>query len=178
MEPASPCPPVDEESLIAAAQQDAGAFGVLYQRHVQRIYQYMRYRTGTTPDAEELTAQTFMRALEYLPRYRCTGVPFQMWLYRIANSVLVGHRRQQRTVALPEDLPAPPAAPGLEEVELRRELLDELYRLPDNQQQVLVLRFAQELSYEEIAAVTGRTPGALRQLAYRALQTLRERMDG
>jgi RNA polymerase sigma-70 factor (ECF subfamily) len=166
----------NEGALIAAAKRDPAAFGVLYQRHAQRIYQYLRYRSGLTEDVEELTAQTFLRALEYLPRYQWNGAPFVTWLYRIANSLLVSQRRRPTPTALPDDLPAPPLGPGLEEVELRQELWKEYYRLPEVQQHVLLLRFVQDLSYDEIAEIMGRTPGALRQLAYRAVQTLRERM--
>lgn len=171
-----PAPTTDEQELIAAAQRDPAAFAFLYERHVHRIYQYALYRTGSAAEAEDVTAQTFVRALEYLPRYRWQGAPFVVWLYRIADSVLAKGRRRPRPGARPADLAAPPPGADLEEQELRRELLANLHRLPDDQQQVLVLRFAQGLRYEEIAQVTGRTPGALRQLVYRSLQTLRERM--
>lgn len=177
MEPVPRTVPPDEGALIAAAQRDPAAFGALYERFVQPIYQYFRYRTGTAEDAEELTAQTFLRALEHLPTYQYKGVPFIVWLYRIANSVLVAQHRRPRPTALPDDLPAPSLGPGLEEVELRQELMREFCRLPEVQQQVLLLRFVQDLSYEEVSEVMGRKPGALRQLAYRAVQTLRERMD-
>lgn len=173
---ALPAPAGDEPQLIAAAQKDPAAFGPLYERHVQQVYRYNLYRTGSVAEAEEVTAQTFMRALEYLPRYVWQGAPFVVWLYRIADSVLAKGRRRPRWVCLPPDLAAPPPGLDLEQAELRQELLTELYRLPETQQQVLIQRFSLGLSYDEMAAVTGRTAGSLRQLAYRALETLRERM--
>lgn len=175
MEAAIPGSGSDESALIAAAQRDRTAFAALYERHVSRIYQYCLCRTGSGADAEEATAQTFLRALEYIGRYRWTGAPFVVWLYRIADSVLHKSLRRPSAGPLPPDLAAPPI-PGLEEAELRHDLLRELYRLPAEHQQVLILRFGQGLSYEEIAAVVDRTPGALRQLVFRSLQTLRERM--
>ncbi|HYF77135.1 MAG TPA: RNA polymerase sigma factor [Symbiobacteriaceae bacterium] len=175
MECLQPGPGADERSLIIAAQRDRTAFAVLYERHLSRIYQYCLCRTGSQVDAEEVTAQTFLRALEYLGRYKWTGAPFVVWLYRIADSVILKSRRRPPAGPLPADLAGPPL-PGLEEEELRQDLLRELYRLPQEHQQVLILRFGQELSYDEIAAVVDRTPGALRQLVFRSLQTLRERM--
>lgn len=165
----------DEPVLIAAAQRDRTAFAPLYERHLDRIYQYSLCRTGNVAEAEEVTAQTFLRALEYLDRYRWTGAPFVVWLYRIADSVIHKCRRRPAPGPLPPDLAAP-LLPGLEEEERRQDLLRELYRLPVEHQRVLILRFAQGLPYEEIAAVVDRTPGALRQLVFRSLQTLRERM--
>ncbi len=176
MEPIPKTAPPDEGALIAAAQRDPAAFEALYERCLPPIYQYFRYRTGAAEDAEELTAQTFLRALEHLPRYQYKGVPFVIWLYRIANSLLADQRRRPRPTTLPEDLPAPSLGPGLEEVELRQALIREFYVLPEAQQQVLLLRFVQDLTYAEVSAVMGRTPDALRQLAHRAVQTLRERM--
>ncbi|MDB4894941.1 MAG: hypothetical protein JWN15_1203 [Firmicutes bacterium] len=108
MEPATRNDSPDEGALIAAAKRDPAAFGVLYQRHAQRIYQYLRYRSGAAEDAEELTAQTFLRALEYLPRYQWNGAPFVTWLYRIANSLLVSQRRRPSPTALPDDRLYPP----------------------------------------------------------------------
>lgn len=175
MECPTPRPGPDEEALVRAAQLDRTAFAPLYEMHAPRIYQYSLCRTGSAAEAEEVTAQTFLRALEYLDRYRWTGAPFVVWLYRIADSVMLKSRRRPAPGALPPDLVAP-AVPGLEEEEQRLDLLRELYRLPTEHQRVLILRFAQRLSYEEIAAVTDRTPGALRQLVFRALQTMRERM--
>jgi RNA polymerase sigma-70 factor, ECF subfamily len=168
----------DEPAQVAAAQRNPADFGPLYERYVHRIFQYCLYRTGSRHDADEMTAQTFMRALEYLPRYRWQGAPFAAWLYRIADSVIHKSKRRSRPVQALPDLPWI-AAPdlGLEEQELRQDLLRELYGLPDVQQQVLVLRFAQGLTYDEMAQVVDRTPAALRQLVYRALQTLRERMN-
>lgn len=176
MKPARTPPPDHEAALVAAAKADPSAFGPLYDQHVQRIYQYIRYRVGSAAEAEELTAQTFARALEHLPRYRYAGVPFIVWLYRIASNLVVAEARRRKPVPLPEDLPAPAVSDRWEALEQRDSLLREFYRLPDLQQQVLSLRYAQDLSYEEIASVMGRTPVALRQLTHRALQSLRKRM--
>jgi len=80
-----------EDRLIELAKGDAEAFGELYQRHVDRIYNYVFYRTGNVADAEDLTARTFHQALGSIHRYVDQGVPFAAWLYRIAHNLVANY---------------------------------------------------------------------------------------
>ena len=75
----------EESILIERAKTDREAFGQLYERYVDRIYNYVYYRTGNAADAEDLTARIFERALNHIGNYRDQGVPFSAWLYRIAH---------------------------------------------------------------------------------------------
>ncbi|MER3406325.1 MAG: hypothetical protein C4289_15145, partial [Chloroflexota bacterium] len=78
------CSQEDDAVLVRRAQADPQAFGDLYRRYVRRVYTYLYYRTGRVEDAEDLTAQTFARALAHLPRYDERRLPFSAWLLRIA----------------------------------------------------------------------------------------------
>src|SRR5512138_2277478 len=85
----------DEAASISASQQDPSAFSGLYDRYVQPVYRYLYYRTGSASDAEDLTSQTFLSALEALPQYRHRGC-FAAWLFRIARGKLIDFQRKER----------------------------------------------------------------------------------
>ena len=80
----------DEEILNRASQGDLDAFGLLYERYIDRIYNYVYYRTGNVSDAEDLTARVFQRAMNHISSYTDRGVPFSAWLYRIAHNLEIG----------------------------------------------------------------------------------------
>ena len=82
-----------EAKLVSQARDDPDAFAALYDMYVGRVYHYAYRRLGTHADAEDLTSQTFQRALEALPRYESRGLPFGAWLFRIAHNLLVDHFR-------------------------------------------------------------------------------------
>jgi len=86
-----------DSALIARTQEDTEAFGLLYERYVGRIYNYIYYRTGNHQDAEDLAARTFYQALRHISRYVDRGAPFSAYLYRIAhNAVANWHRDRSR----------------------------------------------------------------------------------
>ena len=103
----------DERALIASARADPAAFGTLYERHVDRIYAYLRTRTRSPEDAADLTQHAFLQALRSLPRYRARSLPFAAWLFRIARNASINFHRDRRTTVAWEFLPEalqPPAA--------------------------------------------------------------------
>jgi RNA polymerase sigma-70 factor (ECF subfamily) len=171
----------DEERLVQAAQHDPAAFGPLYARYQDRLYTYLRTRTGTTEDAADLTQQVFVRALEALPRYRREGVSLAAWLFRIArNAATDWQRRQRPTVpwdAVPEAFHpcAPETADG---ALLRREAFAPLYALLATldapTREALILRFTAQLTLAEIGAVLDKSEEAARKQITRALHTLKE----
>ena len=77
-----------DDELAERAKIESDAFGVLYDRHVKRIYNYVYYRIGRSQEAEDLTERVFMQALENLPRYEFRGAPFSAWLFRIAHNLV------------------------------------------------------------------------------------------
>ncbi len=170
----------DEPGLLARARQrDAAAFGLLYERHVERVYRYIAYRTVRQSVAEDLTSEVFLNAWKKIEHYEDRGHTFRAWLLRLAhNEVVDFYRTRKPDTSLPEqeiDMPALGGPDLLSELRAdRAELLHAVRRLPDDWQQLLLLRFVEELSFEEIATVLGKTSNACRQMQHRALARLRE----
>lgn len=174
-----------EERLIERAKRDADAFGALYERYVDRIYSYIYYRVGSVPDAEDLTARVFYRALAHIGAYRQRGAPFAAWLYRIAHNLVANwHRDRSRRPEILLDDAATHAERGAsphelaEQSEDARTLLSAMARLPAERQQLLILKFVDEMSNVEIAHVMGRTEGAIKSLYHRTLIALRDELSG
>lgn len=167
---------LDEKLLIEAAQRDPRHFADLYRMHFDRVYAYVARRVATRSDAQDLTAEVFQQALANLGRFEWRGVPFAAWLYRIAaNAVTDHHHRTVQNQNVPQD-----PEPGQEEDESaeRRAFLYRAVRdLPVDQRRVIEMRFAEERSIAEIARVLGRSEGAVKQLQFRALRSLRARLD-
>ena len=167
----------DEAILVKRAQKgDLDAFGVLYQRYVDRVYRYMCVRLGDPAEAEDLTAEVFLRALEKLDSFRWRGVPFGAWLFRLAHNIAVDYWRKRRPL---HSLGAVSAGHNgdvekrLEREALIQEIRDALELLTPLQQQVLTLRFAAGLSIAETARVMGKREGAVKNLQHKALKALR-----
>ena len=171
----------DESLLIEQAKSDPGAFGLLYENYLQKIYNYVYYRTGNHHDAEDLTAKTFQRAMKHISRYEQRGVPFSAWLYRIAHNVVANWHRDQsrRKVVVLDELVLyqrwQQSPEGLvEENEEKRELLKAIRRLPADRQQLLILKFVEGMSNEATGQIMGRSEGAIKSLYHRTLLALRK----
>lgn len=170
---------VDERALIEAAQGDPSRFGDLYELHFERVYAFIARRVQDRSEAQDLTADVFHQALANLGRFEWRGIPFAAWLFRIAANAIANHaQRAARARAVPElaDPPADLQPPALEDVEHRARLFRLVDQLPDDQRRVVMLRFAEEKSIREIALELGRSEGAVKQLQFRALQSLRVRV--
>ncbi len=170
----------DERLLIEAAQQDPARFADLYEMHFERVYAYVVRRVQDRPEAEDLTAETFHQALANLKRFEWRGIPLAAWLFRIAAN-LIADRRQHSRREIAEDPVALDAQAGpaeMEEVDRRATLFRLVEKLPAEQRRVVVLRFAEQKSIKEVAREIRKTEGAVKQLQFRALSTLRARMEG
>lgn len=174
----------DETALTRAAQGDKEAFGVLYEKYVGRIYNYIYYRTGNPYDAEDLTERVFLRAMRHIEHYDDRGLPFSAWLYRIAHNLVANWHRdnsRRKEVPLEEGQPHPSRALHPEHqlvaTEEQEHLLGIIRRLPPERQQLLILKFVEHLSNAEIGAIMGRTEGAVKSLYHRTLLTLRDELD-
>lgn len=173
-----------EEQLVERAKEDPEAFGVLYSRYVDQIYQYVFYRTGNRYDAEDLTARTFYKALANLARYRYRGLPFSAWLYRIAHNLVANwHRDRKRRGSVPLDAVTMIGQGGdsarefAESHEMVEVLRDAVSSLPADRQELLVLKYTTELSNREIGKVMGRSEGAVKALYHRTLMALRKDLE-
>ncbi len=175
---------LDDAELVELAKDSQEAFGVLYERYVEKIYKYIYYRTGNHQDAEDLTAGVFHRAMAHIEHYTERGVPFQAWLYRIAHNLVANwHRDRSRRKIIPLEefvssglhFDAPDAQ--AEDKEERQQLLQAIERLPEERQQLLYLKFVAHLSNAEVGEILDRTEGAIKSLYHRTLIALREDIE-
>jgi len=169
--------------LTRASQGDADAFGLLYERYLDRIFNYVYYRTGNLHDAEDLTARVFQRAMNHIRNYTDRGVPFSAWLYRIAHNLVANwHRDRSRRQEIPiSDVPILPSKSDHPERNLVRSqeeeaLLRLIRRLPPERQNLLILKFVENMSNAEIGAIMGRSEGAVKSLYHRTLLALRDQL--
>ena len=173
---------LDDETLVGRATVgDREAFGELYERHVSRVFRHVLYMVNDVHVAQDLTEQTFLRALEAIHGYEWRGVPFLAWLLRIARNLYLNGQRVQRNNSSIHskwngDIAASPeffceAKLDGEEVWRAVQALD------GDQRQVIVLRFMDGLSYADVARVLGKSVGAVRVAQYRALCALRRSLE-
>jgi RNA polymerase sigma-70 factor (ECF subfamily) len=172
----------DKVILKRASAGDEAAFGLLYDRYVGRIYNYIYYRTGNQFDAEDLTARVFLRAMKHITNYQDRGVPFSAWLYRIAHNLVANWHRdnsRRQEVAIEDVRLVQNEREYPEQVLLRNEetrgLLELIRGLPDERQDLLILKFVQNYSNAEIGKIMGRTEGAIKSLYHRTLLSLRDK---
>ena len=173
----------DKEVLERAIHGNAEAFSILYERNVSRIYNYIYYRTGSVPDAEDLTSRVFHRALKHIGSYRNMGVPFSAWLYRIAHNLVANwYRDNSRRKEVPLEIYSvthhQPNHPELSLVQHQENeiLLGTIRKLPPDRQKLLILKYVEGLSNAEIGMIMGRSEGAIKGLYHRTLVTLRNEM--
>jgi RNA polymerase sigma-70 factor, ECF subfamily len=164
--------------IIQRAQKgESDAVAALYEAHAPAIYRYILYRVTSAADAEDLTAEVFLKMVEGLPAYHQTGAPFEAWLYRIAAARIIDFRRRskRRTHAelsdsitdgkpLPEEL-----FQNRQELESLRQALQ---KLSDEQQTILILRFIERKTHQEVADILGRSVTAVKSVQHRALLEL------
>ena len=174
----------EEDVLKSASLGDRDAFGQLYERYTERIFNYIYYRTGNIHDAEDLTARVFQRAMGHIRNYTDRGIPFSAWLYRIAHNLVANwHRDRSRKQEIPlDDLPILPAKGDHPEKNLVRSqeqdaLLRIIRTLPPERQNLLILKFVEDLSNAEIGAIMGRSEGAVKSLYHRTLLALRDQLE-
>jgi RNA polymerase sigma-70 factor, ECF subfamily len=165
----------DERRLIEAAQKDPRCFAELYEAHFPRVYAYAARRLRDRQEAEDVTSEVFQQALASLPRFEWRGVPFAAWLVRMARNAIADRwKRRERERGTPA--PEPSVEPRPEDVEQQARLFGLVSRLPEDQRRVIEMRFVEQKSIREIAAALGRSEGAVKQLQFRGLSELRERM--
>ena len=169
-------------SLVQRAQAgDAEAFGELYDRYVDQVYRYIAYRVQGTQLAEDLTSETFLRALRRISSFTWQGRDVGAWFVTIARNLIADHYKSGRyrlelTTDDVTESGAAPVASGPEgevlEAMQNKVLLEAVKQLNAEQQECIVLRFLQGLSVSETAQVMGKNDGAIKALQYRAIRTL------
>ena len=169
---------VHDRLLVEAAQQDPKKFSTLYEQNFERVYAYVVRRVRHRDAAEDLTAEVFHKALANLPRFRWTGAPFAAWLFRIASNTIADRaKRAARESDISElDSVGQTSQIDLEEVERSALLFRLVGDLPADQCRVIMMRFAEEKSIREIATAMERSEGAVKQLQFRGLESLRAQL--
>lgn len=170
---------IDDKALVERAQQcDSEAFGKLYECYADRIYGYILLKIGNATEAEDLTEQVFLRALENINSFSWRGIPFVAWLFRIARNQAIDHLRAKRATcsldsALTLSCPEPGPEMTLELNVSRKELAWAISQLTEAQQQVIALKFAGGLKNAEVAQVMNKSEGAVKALQHSAIAALR-----
>ncbi len=174
----------EEAAMILAAQKDPNAFGVVYERYLDRVYAYIYNRVGNAQDAEDLTARTFYKALSRLSSYEDRGYPFSAWLFRIAHNLVANWHRDHskrrflsldrlwshsRDDALPEQ--------HVEQEEKHGALWEAIDRLPDDRRNLLIYKFSSRLSNVEIGELMDKSESAIKSLYFRTLAALRTDLE-
>jgi RNA polymerase sigma-70 factor (ECF subfamily) len=171
-------------ALVELARKgDSEAFGLLYDHYQSSVYRFLFYRTRSVQLAEDLTSETFFRALRSMNNFRWQGKDFGAWLMTIARNLATDHFKAGRTrlELTTEDMSAhDDATEGPEAAVLagltNEVLLGALKSLPDEQRDCLIMRFLQGMSIAETAAVLGRSDGAIKQLQLRGVRNLAKLM--
>jgi RNA polymerase sigma-70 factor (ECF subfamily) len=167
---------------VVTAQQSPQAFGVLYRQFVTPIFRYLCSRTENVQEAEDLTSQTFIKALESLPQLRRAD-RFAPWLFTIARNKAMDHfRKQKKHVDVQTTDPQmfvdhQDLAAGLIRSERVAQLIPLLERLDEPDLELLRLRFLGELTFREIAEVTQRSSSAVKKSYYRLLARLKRQLE-
>jgi len=184
-------PPADDDpekaritALVTLAQQgDAEAFGEVYDAYVDSIYRYLYYRVGSHAVAEDLTSETFLRALRRIDSFTWQGKDIGAWFVTIARNLVTDHAKSSRfklEVSTADMLDADHADDGIEEEVIGRlqnaVLLEAVRQLKAEQQECIVLRFLQGLTVAETSKAMGRSEGAVKQLQLRAVRALAKLM--
>jgi RNA polymerase sigma-70 factor (ECF subfamily) len=166
-----------ERRLIEAAQSDPSRFAELYENNFHRVYAFVARRVSSRDEAQDVTAEVFHQALRNIGRFQWRGVPFAAWLLRIAANALADKWQQAgRRVEVPAEETQMENEAGrgeAAEAERRAMLFQLVDRLPADQRLVIQRRFVEQKSTREIARELARSEGAVKQLQFRALETLR-----
>jgi len=175
-----PQPQAATDELLAS-RGDADSFAELYERYLPTVYGYVWARVNARDEAEDLTSEAFRHMWTSRRGYRGFGT-FRAWLFSIVRRTVADHYRQRRGItqlapAVAERVLDEAPTPEEQVVQDERELYarDLLSQLREEQQEILRLRFAAELTYAEIGVVIGKREDAVKKIAYRTLQLLRER---
>ena len=175
----------EEERLLVsrAIEKDAEAFTQLYDKHVVRVYRHVYYLVNDIREAEDLTAQTFLKAWEAIDHYKDRGAPILAWLLRIAHNLTISFLRSKRDHGVLDEAfvdqklhrnPEDALEQSFDEANVRKAILN----LRAEQRQVIMLRFVEEMDYPQVAAVIGKSVPAVRVIQHRALGNLRKIMQG
>ena len=175
----------EEKELVKKAQKDSEAFAKLYNEHYSRIFGYALKRVANLEIAQDITSETFFKALKKLWQFRWRNISFSAWLYKIVNNEIANYFRKNKYKVSLEKIPEPVAVsnPFDEIIEAEQELKkhqdflmlqEKISKLPINYQEVISLRFFEKKKIREIAEILGKKEGTIKSLLSRGLEKLRK----
>jgi RNA polymerase sigma-70 factor (ECF subfamily) len=170
----------EQDIIKDAAKGKSSAFGSLYDHYQPMIYRFVLVKVGRREDAEDITHQVFVAAWQNIKNYRHQGHPFSSWLYQIARNQVVDHYRAKKNdTSLDKMDPEYFVAPATANFDLSMKLEVEkvhaaITKLKSDYQDVIVLRFVEDLPLKEIAAAMEKTEGAVKLMQHRAIKELRK----
>jgi RNA polymerase sigma-70 factor (ECF subfamily) len=173
----------DKDVIARAIARDQDAFAQIYTEHAPRVFRHLHYMTGNRQEADDLTSETFLRAWKAIDRYEDRGLPISNWLLRIGQNVAVRHLKGRRLGVSLEDVDVEADSRFSPEGVLdwtfeAHRVRQAILTLPDVQRQVIIWRFIEHMSIEEVEGMLSKSPGAIRVLQHRALKRLRETLAG
>lgn len=167
------------EHLVAQAQKgQSGAFAQIYDLFIDQIYKYIYYRAGAQ-EAEDLTEMVFLKTWENIRQYRAGCKGFSSWIFRIAHNVVIDFYRShqtngQLTESIKDERKEADARQRAHNHFDRKVLETAMMELKDAYRQILILKYINDLTNEEISRILGKSQAALRILQFRALRTLKK----
>ncbi len=170
----------DDRDLTKKAKRDPHAFEELYRRHVQSIYKYFYNRTWNQAEAEDLTEQTFIAALEGIQQY-CENGLFLAWLFSIARRKAADHFRgksSQVSLEIPEDIPVNSDFLNDMIQSERRKVIADIFRtLPESEKELIRLRYVADLSFATIGRLLHRNEDAVKKATYRIIGRMKIQLE-
>lgn len=179
----------EEKGLIKKAKRDPEAFGKLYDENYAKIFGYILKRVANLEIAQDITSETFFKALKNIWKFRWQNISFSSWLYRIASNEIVNFFRKNKHKIIPlEEIPEPALYNDpLEEIIEAQEKLkkhkdflilqEKISELPIKYQETISLRFFEKKQIKEIAEILDKREGTIKSLLHRGLEKLREEFD-
>ena len=169
----------EDKIVQSAVRGEASAFGLLYDYYQPRIYRFVFIRVGQREEAEDLTHQVFLKAWQNISSYKSLGFPFSSWLYQIARNQVIDFYRTNKNEARLEDMdqelfvkPATVELVADQRFEIER-VGNAIRALKPEYQDVIIMRFVEELTPREVAKAIGKSEGAIKLIQHRALKELR-----
>jgi RNA polymerase sigma-70 factor (ECF subfamily) len=169
-----------EKDLIERAKYSSEAFGELYDMYYDRIFGYALKRSADIDSAKDITSEVFFKALKNIGKFRWQGVPFSHWLYRIANREIINHHNSRRREANFETEYKSDMTESQHTIKTYDEYLDlhrYLSKLSSKHQEVLALRYFEDLSMTEISQILQKPEGTVKSMLHRAIDNLRKMME-
>jgi RNA polymerase sigma-70 factor (ECF subfamily) len=174
---------LDSENIIIkqAKNGDSEAFGQLYDHYEEQIYRFIYLKTGQKEDAEDLTHQVFLQAFRKIKDYKDFGFPFSSWLYRIARNEVIDFYRSKKT-----NIPLEDVDNVLKSEEDKKNDLDfkiqleevkkAISKLKPEYQDVIIMRFIEDLSIKEVSRILNKSEGAIKLIQHRAMAALKKNL--